>query len=312
MNNYKRYCRDEIITSCKKKISDKKFNKYKYNIKKDSPDEFGLPTDEDLENEYKAKIAAIKKQREEAIAKKEAKIREEKELESKYSKDLEIIKNSNTMEDLYELVPDSGKADTLAGELVRAFMRVEYRWYNDGDVFFEGYGYTNTCSAPMAFIAKNTDLENDIWEFAEGVKDYGEPFDYDDIDYDYFLNELKTNLYDEIKSNPKKFMKPTKDMYDIDGKLYFENAVPKYDFNIEIPYDISEKEFTYRDFEDFFDSNVLWDIRYDDITINYRKDNATITDIDRYDYEKLDDYNWDEIWDEFRNEYLNSEKEEEE
>lgn len=39
-----------------------------------------------------------------------------------------------------KLVPRSGKAATQEGELVRAAAKVTYRWYNDGDKFFEGYG----------------------------------------------------------------------------------------------------------------------------------------------------------------------------
>ena len=39
-----------------------------------------------------------------------------------------------------KLVPPSGKADTLEGEMVRSIMRIWYRYYNDGDFFFKGYG----------------------------------------------------------------------------------------------------------------------------------------------------------------------------
>lgn len=38
------------------------------------------------------------------------------------------------------LVPSTGKADTVAGEIVRAFDRITYRYYNDGDVVDTGYG----------------------------------------------------------------------------------------------------------------------------------------------------------------------------
>ena len=39
-----------------------------------------------------------------------------------------------------ELVPVSGKADTVAGEIVRAVSRISYRNYNDGDHIGVGYG----------------------------------------------------------------------------------------------------------------------------------------------------------------------------
>ena len=32
-----------------------------------------------------------------------------------------------------ELVPPAGKADTVAGEIIRAACRIGYRWYSDED-----------------------------------------------------------------------------------------------------------------------------------------------------------------------------------
>lgn len=39
-----------------------------------------------------------------------------------------------------KLVPNEGTAETIEGEMVRAIMRVWYRYYNDGDYYFRGYG----------------------------------------------------------------------------------------------------------------------------------------------------------------------------
>lgn len=39
-----------------------------------------------------------------------------------------------------ELVPSSGKADTVAGEIVRAVSRIGFRSSNDGDHIGVGYG----------------------------------------------------------------------------------------------------------------------------------------------------------------------------
>ena len=44
-----------------------------------------------------------------------------------------------------ELVPASGKADTVAGEIIRAVSRIIYRNYNDGDHVGVGYG-NETCN----------------------------------------------------------------------------------------------------------------------------------------------------------------------
>ena len=39
-----------------------------------------------------------------------------------------------------KLVPGSGNADTVEGEIIRAINRIIYRWGNDGDHFARGYG----------------------------------------------------------------------------------------------------------------------------------------------------------------------------
>lgn len=39
-----------------------------------------------------------------------------------------------------KLVPNQGKCDTLEGETLRAINRIIYRYYNDGDYWFDGYG----------------------------------------------------------------------------------------------------------------------------------------------------------------------------
>lgn len=52
-----------------------------------------------------------------------------------------MTKNEERINKLFkELVPETGKADSLAGELVRAMSRIGYRFYNDGDQLGIGYG----------------------------------------------------------------------------------------------------------------------------------------------------------------------------
>ena len=53
-----------------------------------------------------------------------------------------------------ELVPVSGKADTVAGEIVRAVSRIAYRNYNDGDHIGVGYG-RETCNPAARYLIKN-------------------------------------------------------------------------------------------------------------------------------------------------------------
>lgn len=53
---------------------------------------------------------------------------------------------TNKIDALFEeLVPASGKADTVAGEIIRAVCRIGYRWFNDGDMVGVGY-WKETCN----------------------------------------------------------------------------------------------------------------------------------------------------------------------
>ena len=50
-----------------------------------------------------------------------------------------------------ELVPDSGAADTVAGEIIRAVTRIVYRNWNDGDHIGVGYG-RETCNPAARYL----------------------------------------------------------------------------------------------------------------------------------------------------------------
>lgn len=81
-----------------------------------------------------------------------------------------------------ELVPSMGKADTVAGELIRATARLRYRFFNDGDKVLSGYG-NETCNGSLRYITsklkdltRSEDLNvvgsedlkdefNKLWEF---------------------------------------------------------------------------------------------------------------------------------------------------
>ena len=70
-----------------------------------------------------------------------------------------------------ELVPLEGKADTLAGEIVRAISRIGYRFYNDGDQVGVGYG-KQTCNPPARFLASMTstgiaDTVRALWQVTD-------------------------------------------------------------------------------------------------------------------------------------------------
>ena len=121
--------------------------------------------------------------------------------------DTKMTKNEDRINKLFEeLVPTSGKADSLAGELVRATARIGYRFFNDGDMVNQGYG-KETCNPAARFLiakgnAEISSLTVALWEiFSEDA-------------YEKVLDTLEGAVADYIKQNPNLRSQPTKDMWD--------------------------------------------------------------------------------------------------
>lgn len=78
-----------------------------------------------------------------------------------------------------ELVPVEGKADTVAGEIVRAVCRIGYRHNNDGDYVGSGYG-KETCNPAARYLMANAgeniaEIVRCLWKAGEecGILDDG-------------------------------------------------------------------------------------------------------------------------------------------
>ena len=115
--------------------------------------------------------------------------------------------NEARLHDLFEeLVPVSGKADSLAGEIVRATARIGYRYFNDGDQIGIGYG-KETCNPAARFLTQKTpkeiaDLVWSLWGmYSEGA-------------YKTVLDILTGKVADYIEAHPELREQPTEDMWD--------------------------------------------------------------------------------------------------
>lgn len=93
------------------------------------------------------------------------------------------------------LVPASGKADTVAGEIARAMCRIGYRWLNDGDRLGQGYG-RETCNPSGRWLA----------ETCRGwVEDavYGAWKTTNEVDYEAALNTLEDAVLEYLETHPE-------------------------------------------------------------------------------------------------------------
>ncbi len=94
-----------------------------------------------------------------------------------------------------ELVPASGKAPTVAGEIVRAINRISYRNWNDGDHIGVGYG-RETCNPAARYLGAKcgeevASLISAIW----GIEN--------DKAYDLVLGQLEAEVIKYLERNPE-------------------------------------------------------------------------------------------------------------
>lgn len=112
---------------------------------------------------------------------------------------------TRTMEALYDaLVPSMGKADTEAGEILRALGRIRYRYLNDGDQIGIEYG-NETCNAPARYLARHIKPAAQIINLNWGC---------DDFNYQEFLDNLEKRIYFWLRGHEEAFTNETEDMWD--------------------------------------------------------------------------------------------------
>ena len=212
------------------------------------------------------------------------------------------------------LVPANGHSECMAGECVRAMMRLLYRDYNDGDKFYEGYGI-ETCGSAAAMLADVIpNLEDKLISIAENG--------YEGDKYTAKLNEMSEYLVDYLMENPEMFGDAGKDMYDWDGDIWKEYE-PRYDYDVYILYDIEEyiehECISWDDIADWLDQIVSYDCNEDAYVDQWARDAFVIRDLDSEHYELLQEEfeRWqDQYLDELSSEYgpvdeLDDEEEEE-
>lgn len=109
------------------------------------------------------------------------------------------------------LVPDSGKADTVAGEIVRAICRIRYRCRNDGDHLGIWCGEEEVNSAARYLAAKCDSRVNSALAAAWGI-------DNDDA-YSKKLEAVEEAVLAYLDAHPELETEAnSEDMWDYQGK----------------------------------------------------------------------------------------------
>ena len=129
-------------------------------------------------------------------------------------------------EPLYDkLVKGSGKSDTVEGEILRAVNRIIYRWGNDGDYFWKGYG-AETAGPAISYLVNSSMIPQIIQSKFKAWESNNDGEDYD-------IKELEDLLaialeYIEGKDESQ-YSKNTEDMFDYESEYEDEEEDDDYD-----------------------------------------------------------------------------------
>ena len=94
-----------------------------------------------------------------------------------------------------------GKCETVAGEILRAYNRVVYRYYNDGDVAGEGYG-RETVNPALRYLFSQLPSIKHFFE----INYYDKSIEYtEDYDYETILNKIGFMILDHFEKRPELF-----------------------------------------------------------------------------------------------------------
>ena len=135
-----------------------------------------------------------------------------------------------------KLVPSSGDSETVEGELIRAINRIIYRFYNDGDFFYKGYGI-ETAGGAHSFLINSKQIPFDlqstltsIFNKAEGASEDG---------YERLIKFALEKVVDHVEATPEdEYTKLDRGMFDFE---------PEYEEDL---YDEEEDDDYYDEYED--------------------------------------------------------------
>jgi hypothetical protein len=99
-----------------------------------------------------------------------------------------------------KLVPMGGICETTEGEMLRAINKIFYRFWNDGDYFYEGYGIETAGSAHM-YLVEHSQLKEKLAELFQKIHQTFRrtPSLTGKQQYGKILNEATDLILDEIE-----------------------------------------------------------------------------------------------------------------
>lgn len=133
-------------------------------------------------------------------------------------------------EPLYdELVPGQGASDYVEGEMMRAINRIIYRFYNDGDKFWEDYG-TETAGPAHSYLINSDRIPQEIRSKLESIFDEIVHV-YEDEAYTAAVKKALGVVLDYVESKEGNYTEHGEDLFDYDAEYEYEEEEDEYDYD---------------------------------------------------------------------------------
>ena len=280
-------------------------------------------SDDDLNNPDEVNFRKIikKAQDEEDAAKAQAELDAKRaELKAQYGDVLDRVAempvdtddNFDRLEALFEvLVPAEGKADTVAGECIRATMRLIYRYYNDGDYFFMGYGLETAAPAVSYLTHRYEDMIYDAQSIGER---FANSYDDDKLEAEYekFLRDLSEVVIEDIIEHPELLGELNEEDSRNTDADWIEDEQPRFETDFMIGWDISEMLdadiVSTREVQEYVEDCLNWDDVFNGCEVSYDGgDYVYVSELTYDGYNELMDRvkgkGLDIFWEEFINDH---------
>ena len=118
---------------------------------------------------------------------------------------------------LYDkLVPGSGNSDFIEGEMLRAINRIIYRYYNDGDFFYKGYG-AETAGPAHSFLTNSREIPLEIQSTLSST--FSKAIDASEDGYERLLNFALEKVLDYIEDKDGNYTESNEDMFNYESEF---------------------------------------------------------------------------------------------
>ncbi len=154
---------------------------------------------------------------------------------------LSSLSEDPSFEELYEVVSDTDLIDTIGGNILAACNKIIYRFYNDGDLFYKGYG-KEVLSGPIMYILNHVeDLEDVFTEAVSDCDNSGKSIE--NKKYEKHLNIIKDAVVDTLLNENKYLFGEvsTESYLEMPADTeYFDDYRYKNEFTVEFPDSVQE------------------------------------------------------------------------